>query len=101
MLLSKDLDMKKYPGWTQNPKELKKKHYDGALDSWYKAGSIEWVSFVLPIIMATHYSSEYIQSPTKGLVSRFHITFIGLTRIIIYFLLVINSPSKTYNDFDH
>lgn len=53
MLPSKDLGMRKYPGWTQNPKELKK-HYDGALDSWYKAGSIEWVSFVLPIIMVTY-----------------------------------------------
>lgn len=71
-----------------------KKHYDGALDSWYKAGSIEWLSFVLPIIIATHYSSEYIQSPIKGLVSRFHIMSIGFTRTIIYILLVVNSHSN-------
>lgn len=85
MLPSKDLDMRNYPRWTQNPEELKK-HYDEALAKWYKADSIEWVSFVLPIIMATHYSSDYIQSPTKGMVSRFHITFIGFTRIIICIL---------------
>lgn len=65
MLPSKDLDKRNYLRWTQKPGELKK-HYDESLDSWYKAGSIEWVSFVLPIIMATHYSSEYIRSPTKG-----------------------------------
>lgn len=35
------------------------------------------------------------------MVSRFHITFIGFTRIIIYILLVINSPSNAYEDFDH
>lgn len=44
MLPSKDLDMRKYLKWTQNPEELKK-HYDKALDSWYKAGNIEWLSF--------------------------------------------------------